>query len=318
MARNLGNLKHNNIDPCDVSQDLRILQKVKNAKNQKSSHKIAEQLPSALQKQLDVFSTNDIKSKIKMALSKNDFRPLNLPFYSFSFSQDLPYIQGQFSTFDEKLSSMVKRNVKAQKIRDYIKENIDNLGEITEKYISDIDFILKKHYQLSKKALNCTDKDINNSYKKLLQVLVDDLCTINGLKEHFDVYVIDDWKKAPSYVRIPKGVNVYASTNFVYEGYNPKPKAELYFNQKLIYNDLANDNKNFFNSIISIMAHEFGHLLDFYAPNKGVLGCQIQSVNADVARAPVLNKMDAYLSTPTEVSSLQIEKAVFEHLEKQR
>ena len=69
--------------------------------------------------------------------------------------------------------------------------------------------------------------------------------------------------------------------------------------------------------MISVLAHEIHHALDYQNPRQGALGGQIQYVDKKVY-VPYDKNSKAYHESATEISSYEIERELFNQLNNSR
>lgn len=67
--------------------------------------KLNPDVPALLQK----YTANELQTRLKHAIYKDNFRPKNISIVSFAADEDMEYINGEFSTFDIKLSKAAKK-----------------------------------------------------------------------------------------------------------------------------------------------------------------------------------------------------------------
>ena len=252
------------------------------------------------------------------AILLNRFRPKNMEFGSFVFSNDLDYISGEFDTFDLKLSQDLKNGVAHEKIRDQFGSATTNRSILAEQFANDWILRLGKHPKLVAAAKSAAPNERIAAYTKLFTALANDFC--------------DDY-------HIPRSVIVVKATNdeskFSETGYGRhvgmhyipksfrhmvkksdlKNSAKSPFAQKLSYIFVSPDRiakraspNNLFNAIIGVFVHEMNHALDYSMSRFGALGPQVNIADDKIYTST--NEQE-YIKSATERSSNKIEDVLF-------
>ena len=109
--------------------------------------------------------------RIQTAANLDVFRPRDLSFEMFAISADLPYVGGDFSTFNPELSKMWKENIDDDEIRFVIREEIqNNLRPVAQQYANQLVHLIKKHSKICRAAQKNTYEKNPNILEMFLQI----------------------------------------------------------------------------------------------------------------------------------------------------
>ena len=123
-----------NLEITNAKEQVQLLKKYKLEKNKEIKEKIYNELSFEVKLLLKNFKPEYIIKKLEKAIQLDDFRPRNLSIYTFAMDPDLNYVNGEFSTFDEFLSAMIRNNENPNKVRKYAAKEIYNRINVAKQY----------------------------------------------------------------------------------------------------------------------------------------------------------------------------------------
>lgn len=258
--------------------------------------------------------------KSKIAKIYERYAPKNITLHQFEemVEQDptlLDTINGEFSTFDSDLAKRfkklkIKRTYQTDKFRELLADSIDSvvMNNIAQKYakmyeevICSDDKILAAAWTfdtLTPEQIRGLALDITQRINKLLG-FSDSLPQI----QYIDGRIYPKKKSLADFIEIfmVKFVQTFFPKSDIggYGVYNPN-SAKITIPRK--YN---------FTTFIRSLSHEYAHFIDDRHPNFGMLGEQIAKYGT---RVYSMRGRERYLTNPTEISSLEIEAWVEEHI----
>ena len=331
-----------NIEIQNARQTVDLLKLYSVAKKQEEQDALLEQIHSVnywayvLLTKYD-YDAVDLADKINQAIKLDAFRPKNMSVVQMAISHDLEYINGDFNTFDQKLSQMEKTNQAPEKIRDRLKCGLGNIHILSEQFSVDWIQRLKKHPKLVNAARNANKDTAVDAYNKLFAALTQDFCQeYNCLIES---QVVTAWTA-------PDGTPDTKSERHGYhqEAYslslsdklsqterdkiiadfskNPtktpgaRRKSFIKINITKAHQDIP-DSTDFFYHMISLFAHEMHHALDYQNPRAGALGPQINNIDKKHYKNSSQDTK-AYYESVTEISSYEIQRQLFNQLKNTR
>ena len=334
-------MDNENLEINSALQTIDLLKQYKAAKNQNEKDSILKQMDDIDgfdKRLLTKFSPDELITKITKAISLDQYRPKNMHITQFAVDQDLDYVNGDFNTFDRELSQMFKNNENPEKIRDKFKAGTVNVYLLAKQFSADWIRRLNNHKDLVVAAREADESSITDAYNKLFDALTEDFCKEHDC--HIDSRVITDWEnsdfKPNGGYDNTDGVHKYAHSITFPPNMSETKKKELLdeflkdpkkhpnaYKSSFIRVNITKvkkhhpDKNDFFYSMVSILAHEIHHALDYQKPRQGALGPQIQYIDrATSVPAHINNK--AYHESATEISSYEIDHELFNQLKKSR
>jgi hypothetical protein len=334
-------MDNENLEIKSALQTIDLLKQYKSAKTQTEKDGILKQMDDIdgfANRLLTKFSPDELITKITKAISLDQYRPKNLPITLFAVNKDLNYVNGEFDTFDKELSQMFKNNENPENIRDKFTAGTVNVYKLAEQFSADWIRKLNNHKDLVDAARNAGEENIIDAYNKLFYALTKDFCKEHDC--HIDSRVITDWEnsdiKPNGGYDITDGFHNHAFSVAYPQNISETEKKELVDNflkdpekhpnaykSSFVRVNITNvkkhhpDKNDFFYSMISVLAHEIHHALDYQKPRKGALGPQIQYIDhATYVPAHIDDK--AYHESATEISSYKIDHELFNQLKKLR
>lgn len=276
-------------------------------------------------------SPEELYRRIEKAIKLNAYRPKNLPFLDFIFSDDLDFIGGDFDTFNLDLSLAQKNNEDPAKIRDKFNKATENRLITSIEESSFWADCLDRQRDL-KKYTNFSRPNIQ-AYQMLLDELVKNFCDFYHIsRDAVQVTVSNDPKKYTSEQDLGIHHPVYMIPRTVaqtmtdedkkvfnaYESLFPgaKRQSRIYINlEKIAQYKQTNEqiNKTLFDLVVGTFAHEMAHALDWLMPRLGPLGPQVTLADNKTYTS---KDTDAYLSSATELHAFHIEKELLRELKK--
>lgn len=330
-------MDNENLEINSALQIIELLKQYKAAKNQIEKDSILKQIDDVdglAKRLLTKFSPDELITKITKAISLNQYRPKNLPITLLAINKDLDYINGEFDTFDRELSQMFKNNEKPEKIRNKFKVGILNVHKLAKKFSAEWMRRLNNHKDLVDAARNASEENIIDAYNKLFDALTKDFC-----KEYdclIEAKVITDWEKSDvkpngGYdvtdgfhtdafsIAYPPNITETEKKELVDEFLKDPEKHPNAYKSSVVRVNITNikkhnsDKNDFFYSMVSVLAHEIHHALDYQQARQGALGPQIRYIDkATYVPGHVNGK--AYCESATEISSHEIECELFNRL----
>lgn len=307
-----------NLEITNAKEQVLLLKKYKLEKNKEIKEKIYNELSFEVKLLLKNFKPEYIIKKLEKAIQLDDFRPRNLSIYTFAMDPDLNYVNGEFSTFDEFLSAMIRNNENPNKVRKYAAKEIYNRINVAKQYANDINKILDEYPAQKKQALNSYIIENTNAYTNLLQTISDKLCEDLKIVDRPIIKVIDFWDELPKYFPKLNNTETLYGIHFSYKiPGETKYHTEIYIARQMLYNYIdKKTKKELFKEIISTFAHEFGHAVDNLQANKGALGNQKANIGKKIYVQASADKEKQYHTNPTEVSSETIYNEVLKSLDR--
>lgn len=238
-------------------------------------------------------TSQDLFLMVFKAMNLNRYRPKNMKFTDFVFSNDLDYIGGDFDTFDLDLSRDLKNNTPDTQIRDKFDKATANRFNLIQQFVLDWSLRLDKHPELVIAAKNSNDNNKIEAYTKLCTALANDFCDDYHLPhEAINVEIIneDNDSKISGYLkpafRLPTVLRQSLTTEEI-QAFNSAPDSfpgakklsKIVMNMTTIEKHYP-DKNYFFNKFISIFAHEMSHALDYLISRYGALGPQVSKADA--------------------------------------
>ena len=334
-------MDNENLEIKSALQTIELLKQYKSAKNQTEKDSILKQMDDIdgfANRLLTKFSPDELITKITKAISLDQYRPKNLPITLFAVNKDLNYVNGEFDTFDKELSQMFKNNENPENIRDKFKAGTVNVYMLAKQFSADWIHRLNNHKGLVDAARNASEENIIDAYNKLFDALTKDFCKEHDC--HIDSRVITDWEnsdvkpnggyditdgfhKYAFSVAYPSNISETEKKKLVDEFLkNPEEHPNAY-KTSIVRVNITNvkkhhpDKNDFFYSMISVLAHEIHHALDYQKPRQGALGPQIQYIDR-ATYVPTHIDDKAYHESATEISSHEIGHELFNQLKKSR
>ena len=334
-------MDNKNIEIKSALQTIELLKQYSFATTQDEKDKLLKQMDDIdgfANRLLTIFSPDELIEKITKAISLDQYRPKNLPITLFAVNKDLNYINGEFDTFNRELSQMFKNNENPEKIRDKFKTGTVNVYMLAKQFSADWIRRLNNHKDLVDSARNANKQNIIDAYNKLFDALTKDFCKEYDC--HIDSRVITDWEnsdvkpnggyditdgfhKQTFSVAYPQNISETEKKELVNEFLKDPEKHPNAYKSSVVRVNITNvkkhhpDKNDFFYSMVSVLAHEIHHVLDYQKPRQGALGPQIQYIDhATYVPAHINDK--AYHESATEISSYEIDHELFNQLKKSR
>jgi len=285
------------------------------------------------------FTPAQMITGLEKAIKLNKFRPKNMSLTQLAVSKDLDYINGEFDTFDRKLSQMFKNKENPIKIRKRFVAGTSNIYLLSKQFTSEWMQMFNKHKKLVAAARMAKAENAFDTYNKLFQTLNKDFCKKYDC--HIDFKIITDWAQS----NVQPNKKGWATTSGFHQGaygLDIKNKMSIMKTHKILNKFHKNPStcpgayresavrinitnvrafhpkqSDFFFTMLRIFVHEMHHALDYIHPRKGALGPQIERIDTKIYVDPTENK-NAYYNSAAEISSYTIESAVYKQLQKTR
>lgn len=332
-------MDNENIEIQIAKQTIGLLKQYADAKNQEEKDSLLSQLSSVnpgahivlTKKNYDPL---DLAAKMEKAIQLDQYRPKNMSIVQLAISDDLAHVNGDFDTFDIKLSKMIKNKEDPKKIRDCFIGGTANIYVLAKQFSADWIRRLKKHKELADAARNAKEDTVVKAYNELFNALAKDFC--EEYKCHIHAKVIIDWAtsdvkpkdgwdntsgyhQAAHGLDLPENVSEEEKTKILEEFHKNPVKYPGAYRESLVRINITNimnkhpEPVDFFYSMISIFAHEMHHALDYQQTREGALGSQIEQADSKIYVNPT-ESVDAYLASATEISSHEIQYELFNQL----
>lgn len=286
----------------NANESIALVRKYIKAENDEARSNLLKQMLPEVQVMVKFMSPAEAIERLTLASRLDNFRPRDLSFEMFAMREDLQYVGGPFSTYNQELSKMWRERIDDDEIRFVIREEIqNNLRPVAINYGEQVVRLMTKHEKLARAA----QASLHSKHPEVLGLFLHTLA--NDMKFEYGLYdcklkvsVVDSWKRIPKHLW-----NSVDSDAFALIDFNGK-KSWIYINRKTIFAD--RDKKYKFNSIVAALLHEFGHFIDWYQPNSGALGSQKAVLDSGIYDEK------QYEFNATEESSAMIEKIVYNKL----
>ena len=334
-------MDNENLETNSALQTIELLKKYKVAETQDKKDNILKQIKDIdgfANILLKKFSPDELITKITKAISLDKYRPKNLPITLFAVDENLDYINGEFDTFDVELSQMVKNGENPEKIRNKFKAGTVNIYVLAKQFSADWIRRLNNHKDLVDAARSASEENIIDAYNKLFAALTKDFCKEYDC--HINSKVITDWKNSDvkpdggydntdgfyrnSYsIAYPSHISEIEKKDLVDEFLKDPEKHQNAYKSTLVRVNISNvkkhhpDKNEFFYSMVSVLAHEIHHALDWQKPRQGALGSQIEQIDKNTYVSAHAD-LEAYRKSATEISSFEIDHELFNQLKKLR
>ena len=285
-----------------VNKAVGKIRKYQETQNPAGRSALLKQMSPEIQVMIRFWSPQDAIEKLRMAAQKDQFRPRDLSIEMFAMRDDLEYVGGAFSTYNYEISKMWRKDTPADEIKFVIREEIqNNLRPVAYQYGEQIARLMNKHEKLAGTATNSLRHRNPSAIGIFLQTLANDMKFELGLHNYtLKIHVVDSWNHIPRRLWNSVDNDTFAIIDF------DSRKTWIHINRRTIFAD--RDKKYKFNAIVATLAHEFGHFIDWVAPDMGALGAQ-----KAVLDSGLYDEKD-YYSNATEESSAMIEKIVYQKL----
>lgn len=333
-----------NIEIKNALQTMELLKQYDNAKNEDTKNSFLSQLRDVNSVAYTLltehsFTPAQMITGLEKAIKLNKFRPKNISLTQLAVSKDVDYINGEFDTFDRKLSQMVKNKEAPTKIRKRFIAGTANIYLLRKQFAYEWIQMLIKHKKLVVAARKANPDTAFDAYNKLLQLLNQDFCKKYDC--HINFKIVTDW--AQSDVK-PRKAGWAKTNGYQQSGYGLHLKNKMSmmkahkmldefhkhpstcpgaYRKAAVRINITNvkkshpDKIDFFFTMLKIFVHETHHALDYIHPRKGALGPQIERIDASIYVHPEEN-IDEYYNSATEISSYTIENTVYKQLQKTR
>ena len=266
-------MDNNNIEIQNAQQTIELLKSYAAAKTQEEKDNLLQQIHSVnLGAHILLTQQNyepiDLATKMEKAVQLDQYRPKNMSIVQLAISDDLEHIGGDFSTFDKKLSRMIKNNEKPEVIRERFKGGTHNVYLLAKQFSADWIRRLNKHKDLVDIARktgeeyfadaqnvwvdsiekypetiqNTSEEKIIATYNKLFEALNKDFCEEYDCE--IDAKLVKDWDTADEQLSDPT-TNGFQSKVYSISYPQDLPEEE----QKKIKEEFLKDYKNHPNTI---------------------------------------------------------------------
>ena len=304
----------NNLEIKVAIQQVRLLKQYMAAKTEAQKNKLAEKFVFEIPIMLKKFPPEILIERLEKAIALDKYRPRNLSVYTFANLRDLDYIDGEFSTFDSDLRDMLKNGEDTIKIKEYATKLSYNRRNVAKQYAADIIKILNQNPKLKNAAIASGATGDKEPWHALLQRITDRLRTMMGIETNATVRVVDSWDELPTYFPRPQAGDITYG-QFV-EYYKNQDASKMYYEIQINRGLLSKLSRgDLFPHVIATFAHEFGHVVDHDAPNKGALGEQKAKVSEKLYKPIDVNQEHLYYINPTEASSYEIQATIMRALQ---
>ena len=304
----------NNIELKIASQQVHLLKQYMAAKTEAQKNKLAEKFVFEIPILLKKFPPETLIERLEKAIALDKYRPRDLSVYTFAKSRDLDYIGGEFSTFDSDLRDMLKNGEDKIKIKEYATKVSYNRRNVAKQYAADIIKILNQNPTLKKAAVASGATGDKEPWRALLQRITDRLRTKMGIEANATVRVVDSWDELPTYFPRPQAGDITYGQFVKY--YKNQDASKMYYEIQINRGLLSELSRgDLFPHVIAAFAHEFGHVVDHDAPNKGALGAQKAKVSENLYEHIDVSQEHLYHINPTEASSDVIQATVMRALQ---
>ncbi len=280
---------------------------------------------------------DELITQYESAIKLNKYRPKNMSLFLLAVSNDLNNIQGEFNTFDLKLSQMSKDPTKDDEIRNRFNVATVNRYNLAKQFAYDWFRRLNNHNDLVAKVKNAKPGDEIAAYNALFQALARDFCDEYNLHpQSINVAAVKNWETADFKPSSPNQTGAYKQNGYsitlpkdmspeqqksVINEFKKSPKTHPdAIEQKIIRLNLdfakRNEAKNgtkTFDRMIAMFAHEMHHALDDLKPRAGALGPQIQKLDKKTY-TEIQQNFDDYHKSATELSSYAIENEIINQM----
>jgi len=261
-------------------------------------------LPSMIYQTLENNGRASALERIRELERVVKYVPQNFDIYSLlEVNSDLPYIAGKFSTFDYELANMKKHDMPTHLIHARANDISEkSVFHNAEKLANDIiKLVLSKRFINTSKYLEKSDSCV--CYSAFLTALAEDLAIQRKIPARVSVFMLETWDKAPKYVKkIKEDGYKFKGIYIRRHGINGNEEiSEIFICKSCL--DAKTTEKIFFETL-SAFAHEFGHFIDYVAPDRGALGAQIMAY----CGYQKTKTQTEYFDTPTEKSSYKIQE----------
>lgn len=316
-----------NLEVIQAKYQVELLRQYQSATTDEMRDKIKSQLCYETNYLIEHNPVAIVIARLEDAIAKDAFRPRNLTLYQFATGSDFQYINGEFSTFDAKLSRMIKNNVPADELRRYLNKNLNQPAciNVADQYVADWSELIAKYPNERIAVTNAGMSGDTTLYEEYCDKLAREMRDKIGIEHYVKVCVFDSWADAHNTTGLKLTESMNTSTGFCTLAWITKPeKAKgktcyvIYIIRKKLYELLRNKtNPELYNDMMGMLAHEFGHIIDAASPNKGMLGAQTANIAGNVYEAPAKDS-GAYAIAVGEVSSRTIQKFLIEKLQNTR
>lgn len=222
----------------------------------------------------------ELLKKIKVAWTLCIYKPANMPLADFINSEDIPYITGPFSTFDERLSRLMKSQ-RFSDVRDTFTQSINRYIDSAWDLAYEWQARIQQYPKLIQAAQQATPENEGSVYLDLFSTLTLDFSYAYGLYRFSNNNTLK-----PGVVcgvcteeQLPngKGVALHHDTD--------KHSIIIICLQRL-KEEAEKHNVSLFVEAIAALAHELTHALDRQAPNRSPLGAQVNDADKKTKLPP--------------------------------
>lgn len=278
--------------------------------------KLNPDAPAMLQK----YTANELQTRLKHAIYKDDFRPKNISIVSFAADENMEYINGEFSTFDIKLSKAAKSTTNPTDIQKQLQQGVKQLNTMSKLFTQDWIETLSGFKNIIHDLKNEKDEDLFFETEILLEMLTYDFCEKHDCD--IDIKFVDDWNKNEHQPPFRSGKNLgmcvsgYAAEDDTPDNIDINSLSDkkiisvVYINLKTIKESYGDD---FVHHAIATLAHELNHALEVQHPNKTALGAQIKNLDSNINGKHPGNK-EVYMSSVSEIYAKKIGHELIEQL----
>lgn len=298
-----------NIEIENVKQQIELLQQYRDVRDDSVKSDIESKFSQELKIMITKKSPDELIARLTAAVEKDGFRPRDMSVYLFALSPDLNYVGGEFSTFDAKLSQMLKHGAPSKQIKKYMTDKTYNRRNVAAQYVSDFMQILDADPDLQEIAIKCGRTGSAREYSEVMEKIAHKLCDKMGLSATLTVDVIDSWNDVRQYLPPTDSDKYTFAKHCQMRTSEGKMFYAVFLNRAMIYERKlkGQTDKALFYEMIANLAHEFGHFIDEAAPNKGALGAQKSAAGVLLYEQMNPDREDEYHINPTEATSDVIE-----------
>lgn len=298
-----------NIEIENAKKQIGLLRQYMNATDDVSKADIESKFSQELKIMITKKSSDELISRLTTAIEKDEFRPRDMSVYVFALSPDLDYVGGEFSTFDAKLSQMIKRGAPSKEIKTYMTDQTYNRRNVATQYVSDFMQILDTEPELQESAIKLGRTGSAREYGEIMEKIAHKLRDKMGVSATLSVDVVDSWDAVRQYLPPTDNDKYTLARHCQMQTNTGKTFHAIFLNRAMIYERTVKEqtDKALFREMIANLAHEFGHFIDEAAPNKGALGAQKSVAGLSLYEKMNPKRENEYHINPTEASSDVIE-----------